>query len=303
MLSILCRTRVTRLMAHAHGLQLETLAMGVCTLPENCTTSFGTGAKPSYTSEDVKTTRDNQLLLNTRELFLQQNKDIFNQFSSPDKLKFEPGTKSPSPEQLNNHHVTHFSASNDNTSSSNEKEAKGEGLPDLDKVADALVYELTHMFVRNANWKLYHPKIVFDDRISTGKRYEGLLAYVKFIHMVKALAHIRFVYVRFHILYLNKHPEDGTIGIRWQMTGLGVTRLAVRYIPDKLWQRGSMDKAAKIWYDGYSTFHVDSDNLVVKHVADTRMPDKEKESSGGLNPVVEKLKKLKPNPPAPSPAM
>ena len=28
-------------------------------------------------------------------------------------------------------------------------------------------------------------------------------------------------------------------------------------------------RAAKIWYDGYSTFHVDSDNLVVKHVADT----------------------------------
>ena len=25
--------------------------------------------------------------------------DIFNQFSSPDKLKFEPGTKSPCPEQ------------------------------------------------------------------------------------------------------------------------------------------------------------------------------------------------------------
>ena len=29
-----------------------------------------------YFIEDVKTTRDNQLLLNTRELFLQQNKEF-----------------------------------------------------------------------------------------------------------------------------------------------------------------------------------------------------------------------------------
>ena len=34
---------------------------------------------------------------------------------------------------------------------------------------------------------------------------------MKIVNLLKLTAHIRFVYVRFHILKMTKHPEDGTI--------------------------------------------------------------------------------------------
>ena len=42
-------------------------------------------------------------------------------------------------------------------------------------------------------------------------RFEGLDQYMKIVNLLKLTAHIRFVYVRFHILKMTKHPEDGTI--------------------------------------------------------------------------------------------
>jgi hypothetical protein len=167
----------------------------------------------------------------------------------------------------------------------------------LDEVAYNLTYELNNVFIHQMNWRIYHPKIIFEDRIR-GKTYEGLLNYAKFINLVKLMGHIRFVYVRFEILNLTKHKEDNTIRIRWRIAGLGLTRMILRYLPDKMWQRGSMNRMAPTWYDGYSVFYVDSDNLIYKHVADRRMPDQDKEKVG----VVEKLKKLKPTT-APSPAI
>lgn len=170
----------------------------------------------------------------------------------------------------------------------------------LDEVAYNLSYELQNIFVGQMDWKLYHPNIVFEDRIR-GKRIVGLLEYAKFINLVKLIAHIKFVYVRFDILNISKHPEDSTIRIRWRIAGLGTLRMVWRYFPDKLWRRGNMNKKAPTWYDGYSVFHIGPDDMIYKHVADRRMPDQDKEKVG-VNPVVEKLKKLKPVQ-APTPAI
>ena len=73
---------------------------------------------------------------------------------------------------------------------------------------------------------MYHHNMVLQDNIR-GKRYqntslgnqlylqphrfEGLDQYMKIVNLLKLTAHIRFVYVRFHILKMTKHPEDGTI--------------------------------------------------------------------------------------------
>ena len=139
-------------------------------------------------------------------------------------------------------------------------------------------------------------------QLISGKRIEGLLNYIKFVNLLRILAHIKFVYVRFHVLNLTKQPEDGTIRIRWRIAGLGVTRLVLRYIPDQMWKRGYMDSASPSWYDGYSVFYVGGDNKIYKHVADKRMPDEEKKEKSIQEGMVDKLKKLKPTP-APSTAL
>jgi len=163
--------------------------------------------------------------------------------------------------------------------------------PDLKKVSYLLTFDLLNIFIRPLDWSMYHTNLVFEDN-TRGKRYEGVLAYRQFVNLLKIYCHMRFVYVRFNILKVTEHPEDGTIRVRWRISGMGAMKMVIKYIPAKMWQRGNMDKAADTWYDGYSTFYVDSDNKIVKHVADKMMPDEEAKKVG--IPLVDKLKRLKP---------
>lgn len=137
---------------------------------------------------------------------------------------------------------------------------------------------------------MYHTNMVLEDNIR-GRRYIGLDKYTKIVNLLKLSAHVRFVYVRFHILKMSKHPEDGTIRVRWRIAGLGMVRMIVRFIPDKMWMKGNMDRAAPSWYDGLSTFYVDSNDLIYKHKVDTLDRDQEQKL---VETWADKLKKLKP---------
>ena len=93
-------------------------------------------------------------------------------------------------------------------------------------MAYVLSHDLLNMFLKSQEWDMYHHNMVLQDNIR-GKRYqnntlcnqlylqphrfEGLDQYMKIVNLLKLTAHIRFVYVRFHILKMTKHPEDGTI--------------------------------------------------------------------------------------------
>jgi len=153
--------------------------------------------------------------------------------------------------------------------------------PNLERVAYVLSHDLLNIFLKSQEWEMYHPNMVLQDNIR-GKRFEGLDQYMKIVNLLKLTAHIRFVYVRFHILKMTKHPEDGSIRIRWRIAGLGMVRMLVRYFPDKMWMKGNMDRAAPSWYDGISTFHVGGDDRIYKHTLDRL--------EGDDSPVVETLK-------------
>ena len=70
----------------------------------------------------------------------------------------------------------------------------------------------------------------------------GLENYMLLINIMRMLAHIRFVYVRMNILSLKKEKEDGIIKVRWRVVGLGMGRMVLRYFPDRLWEKGSMER-------------------------------------------------------------
>jgi len=184
----------------------------------------------------------------------------------------------------------------DATSKDEPKKSNEEKNSELEKVAFNLTYDLTNIFIRSVDWSLYAKDIIFENRIR-GKTVQGIGEYMKAIYKVRLVAHIKFVYVRFNVIKLTTHPEDMSIRVRWRIVGLGVFRIALRYFPDRMWRRGNMDKVAPTWYDGYSIFYVGKDNKIFKHIADRRMLDEDKEPSI-LNPVVEKLKKLRPAAPA-----
>ena len=70
----------------------------------------------------------------------------------------------------------------------------------------------------------------------------GLDKYMLLINTMRVLAHIRFVYVRMSILSLTKEKEEGSIKVRGRVVGLGMGRMVLRYFPDRLWEKGSMER-------------------------------------------------------------
>ena len=76
----------------------------------------------------------------------------------------------------------------------------------------------------------------------SGVKMLGLEKYIVLVNILRMLAHIRFVYVRMSIISLTKDKEEGVIKVRWRVVGLGMGRMVVRYFPDKLWEKGSMER-------------------------------------------------------------
>ena len=145
------------------------------------------------------------------------------------------------------------------------KKPEIEDETEFDEVASRLALDLTNVFLNRLTIDLYHPDIEIEDKIR-GQQFKGLIFYIKNMHLLKILAHLKFVYVRPQIVKLTKHSEERRIVVEWRFVGLTMTRMAIRYIPDRLWNRANMDHAAKTWYEGVSTFYLDEDLKIVKHI-------------------------------------
>lgn len=46
------------------------------------------------------------------------------------------------------------------------------------------------------------------------------MPYVRQVALLRTVGHLRFAFVKFEILKITKHPEDGTVRIRWRIRGL-----------------------------------------------------------------------------------
>ena len=71
-----------------------------------------------------------------------------------------------------------------------------------------------------------------------GIKIVGLQKYQLYINLLRMLAHMRFVYVRMTLISVSKDEETSTVKIRWNIVGLGMVRLVLRYFPDTLPQTG-----------------------------------------------------------------
>jgi len=153
-------------------------------------------------------------------------------------------------------------------------------------VASLLSLDLAKVFLKKINMNLYDMNVVLEDRIR-GQTFNGIILYIKNMHLLKIVANIKYVYVRPHVISMTIHPEDNTIKVTWKIVGLGMLRMALRYIPDQLYNRTNMDKAAITWFEGYSTFHVNSEGKIVRHVVDKRS---EEENQTTLEEMRKKLR-------------
>ncbi|XP_023017427.2 uncharacterized protein C6orf136 homolog [Leptinotarsa decemlineata] len=158
----------------------------------------------------------------------------------------------------------------------NQKEPSSGPSPEkLEHVYNILGETLPKLFVQSLDYSIYHPNIIFEDHIRNIKTV-GLFAYIRQVALLRTLGHLKFAYVKFEIMKITQHPEDSTIKVRWRIIGISAWKVMLTFWKFKLWNYREMLDKTENWYDGFSTFYVNSDGKVVKHVADKMMPDSDR---------------------------
>ncbi|XP_044262280.1 uncharacterized protein LOC123009826 [Tribolium madens] len=142
----------------------------------------------------------------------------------------------------------------------------------LSRVYDVLMNTLPHLFTQTMDYSIYHPELVFENNIR-GITTVGLYHYVKQIALLRTVGHLRFAYVKLEVLKITKHPEDSTVKVRWRIRGISALKVMFTFWKYKLWNFSEIYDKTEAWYDGFSTFYVNADGEVYKHVADKMMPD------------------------------
>uniref|UniRef100_A0A182N0F9 Uncharacterized protein n=1 Tax=Anopheles dirus TaxID=7168 RepID=A0A182N0F9_9DIPT len=142
----------------------------------------------------------------------------------------------------------------------------------LQRVYHVLSQTLPKLFVQPLDYSIYSPNLIFENNIR-GMRTEGLYHYVKQIALLRTVGHLKYAYVTFEILKITKHPEDGTVRVRWRIRGISALKVMLQFWKYKLWKLKEIFDGQEAWYDGFSVLYVGSDGLVSKHVVDKIMPD------------------------------
>ena len=155
-----------------------------------------------------------------------------------------------------------------------------EGLPSSDQL-DTIFRELSEglprLFVQTHNFRLYTHDMIFEDNIRNLKT-KGVNDYMINISMLKIKAHLSYSSVGLKLLKITKHEDEGTVKVRWQIRGISGWRIIFtfwRYVPT-LYNKGLTEQPKSDIYDGFSTFYVNSDGKIYRHIADKMMPDDER---------------------------
>lgn len=71
------------------------------------------------------------------------------------------------------------------------------------------------------------------------------------VSMLRLIGHIKYAYVKFDILKITKHPEDGTIKIRWRIKGISGFKVFMKFWKFRLW---GLEEVIKENSEKYVTF-------------------------------------------------
>lgn len=59
--------------------------------------------------------------------------------------------------------------------------------------------------------------------------FRGLNYFITTISLLRLIGHVKYAFVKFDILKMTKHPEDGTIKIRWRIIGISGLRVFMKF--------------------------------------------------------------------------
>ncbi|XP_047344882.1 uncharacterized protein LOC124947161 [Vespa velutina] len=175
---------------------------------------------------------------------------------------------------------------------SNKQAIKGnEGRPSkeqLEYIFTCLSNDLPKFFIKSLDYTIYSTDIIFINNIK-GLTTKGIFNYIKQIALVKTIGHLKFAYIKLNVLKITIDPEDDTIKVRWRISGITGLKALFTLWRFKLWKMKEALNDAEVWYDGFSTYYVDVNGKVYKHVIDKLMPDQNQLFEKGKPEVATKL--------------
>ena len=131
----------------------------------------------------------------------------------------------------------------------------------------------------------------------------GGINYVNQINLLRIYGNLRWVVVKCTVEGVQVSTEEGTVRIRFCIQGCGMLRWAINYIPKQLYKKENIRKHAPIWMEAISTYHVDEEGKIYRHILDNKDEDKGGTVKSTVEEVKEKLQKLREKAPVPSPAL
>ncbi|KOC65962.1 Uncharacterized protein WH47_12761 [Habropoda laboriosa] len=166
-----------------------------------------------------------------------------------------------------------------NVQNEHEKKASMDRKPSetqLINIFKILQDDLPLLFVKQFNYAIYTEDMTFVNNIK-GTTCVGILNYVKQIMFLKIIGHLKYAYIKLDVLKMTIHPEDNSIKVRWRIVGISGTRIFLTFWKFKVWNVKDNIQHTSSWYDGFSTFYVNNDGKIFKHVVDKMMPDQDVE--------------------------
>lgn len=144
----------------------------------------------------------------------------------------------------------------------------------LQSIFDILREDLPLLFVKPMDYRIYTQDLQFVNNIK-GTVSTGIAPYMKQIMLLKLVGHLKFAYIKLNILKMTMHPEDSSIKVRWRIVGISGTRVFLTFWRFKAWNVKEQINDSSAWYDGFSTFYINNDGKVFKHVVDKMMPNQD----------------------------
>ncbi|KAM0736957.1 Uncharacterized protein ACS0PU_000050 [Formica fusca] len=145
----------------------------------------------------------------------------------------------------------------------------------LQCIVDSLSQDLPNLFVKPQNYSIYTKDLIFINNIR-GVTTRGVVNYAKQLILLRVIGHVKFAHVKLQVLKITMHSDDGTVKIRWRIRGVTGWKVFTMFWKYKFWKiQDAIDTNHEIWYDGFSTFYINGNGKIYKHVADKVMPDQD----------------------------
>ena len=132
--------------------------------------------------------------------------------------------------------------------------------------------------------------MILDNRIN-GSVVQGLKYYNGYLGFVKLYGISRFVSVSSRVCNTYINEEQQSVTVHFRFFGLGFIETVLKFIPKQLYHKENALKEQRIWLEAVSTYYLDGDGKIVRHIVDDKDIDHDRVMKNPFERLKERLAK------------